>query len=1016
MKLSLPRITLILSFLATLVADDDDPSIQMLDPMTSGHELHDSLVNTSSFNGKSGKKAVEDDTKQSVLDNPENDTVPNTSKRKPIQEESSDAEFGGGTEILINETTQEVLPNDSLGSTSEGIVMSDDYNSQIESDSKNSSNDSHEEMRASPIHSEESNVGTPQAETDHSLTSEMLIEENSTDYNKNNDKQNTSVSIEKDADTVISHENDTEGIIDEEKHETDIAVDYGNVSTGAIIIDKSSNFSGTKNLLLGNDDRYAISPCEGEGVKYFVVGLSEDIQVRTIKLSSHERYSSLTKKFEVLGSTTYPISSEWNRLGTFEAKPWFKENLEQSFELEQPTWMRYLKFRLLTHHGDEHYCTLSQIKVYGSTAQQDFMEQYQNIEEANLDDVGREVDDAKMEESQTINDKVRGEEKVINESENLVADTSDETGHDESELVPNTTARVTKVESSTIGLSNDDIEAKILEEVVNREKVDTHRSESMESKQTSHEGSNEDHQNRNISRDMIDNESRSSTHNDLNHPVLKSGYELTNSKAPMRKDAFLTEISPEVSALASASIKTSSSKFVKDENEDDAECLTSHSTLNMYFGLDFRSSFTSVQKIEKVKKKEITFDRDNGREASQSHKSVLERDSVSTISKVVKYAAKTMKEVSGISGIQDIINLNLIPEVVQKNKITEDTFHESNGITTKVVDRTEEDRLNELHSHTEEKTTVQLPSSSSSSLENSSKIKSESATSVKDVMNDLSQRHHIAACLDELNFQTFKAQLLKAGATGAVAGNGNLPGGTKHEPIFKKLTDEIKMLQNSQGIYDQYIKMQTSCYQQIITDLNTEISYMKVAQEKRLSSMEEHLRLLLEKNEEEAIGKSGNIMMYIDYFYRAMVPMLLATYHLSRTTFNAFSNVLYLLWLHILQNGFIQKGFQLVKLHQGEIYSFIAGSFFCLIGVTLFWFINRSKNTVEKPNTIEVIGKELNGIKMDKIGSNGKRKRRKGRKKNIPYLDPESICTSIESESSVVGIVVNSGPDNHKRT
>ena len=61
-------------------------------------------------------------------------------------------------------------------------------------------------------------------------------------------------------------------------------------------------------------------------------------------------------------------------MGTFDAKPWYKENKQRTFELESPSWARYLKFKFLDHYGDEHYCAYTQVSVFGSTTLQGYQE------------------------------------------------------------------------------------------------------------------------------------------------------------------------------------------------------------------------------------------------------------------------------------------------------------------------------------------------------------------------------------------------------------------------------------------------------------------------------------------------------------------------------------------------------------------------------------------------------------------------------------------------------------------
>ncbi len=86
--------------------------------------------------------------------------------------------------------------------------------------------------------------------------------------------------------------------------------------------------------------------------------------VRSVALVSYEKYSSLVKEFQVLGSQIYP-TEEWMDLGTFitSGTPG-----EETFNLVQSAFARYLKFKFIAHVGNEYYCTLNQIKVHGITA------------------------------------------------------------------------------------------------------------------------------------------------------------------------------------------------------------------------------------------------------------------------------------------------------------------------------------------------------------------------------------------------------------------------------------------------------------------------------------------------------------------------------------------------------------------------------------------------------------------------------------------------------------------------
>ena len=155
-------------------------------------------------------------------------------------------------------------------------------------------------------------------------------------------------------------------------------VDYASKSAGALVLESSEHFQGTSNLLTNDQDAYAIIPCE-EPHKSVVIGLSEDILVKQVVLANYERYSSHVKEFRVQGSMTM---GNWRDFGTFTAstrkgQTTTNSSGKQTFELQKPAWARYLKFEFLTHHGNEYYCTVSQISVHGSTMLQGFHEQWE---------------------------------------------------------------------------------------------------------------------------------------------------------------------------------------------------------------------------------------------------------------------------------------------------------------------------------------------------------------------------------------------------------------------------------------------------------------------------------------------------------------------------------------------------------------------------------------------------------------------------------------------------------------
>ena len=78
-------------------------------------------------------------------------------------------------------------------------------------------------------------------------------------------------------------------------------------------------------------------------------------------IANYEKYSSFLQEFHVLSSDSYNPVKEWHDLGHYFAEPKLGE---QTFNLTKSHCGRYLKFRFLTHFGNEFYCTLSQIRSF----------------------------------------------------------------------------------------------------------------------------------------------------------------------------------------------------------------------------------------------------------------------------------------------------------------------------------------------------------------------------------------------------------------------------------------------------------------------------------------------------------------------------------------------------------------------------------------------------------------------------------------------------------------------------
>ncbi|XP_043697874.1 SUN domain-containing protein 4-like [Telopea speciosissima] len=151
---------------------------------------------------------------------------------------------------------------------------------------------------------------------------------------------------------------------------------YASDSKGAKVLAFNKEVKGASNILSKDKDKYLRNPCSTEE-KFVVIELSEETLVDTIEIANFEHYSSNLKDFELLGSLVYP-TDKWIKLGNFTAG---NVKHAQRFVLQEPKWVRYLTFNMLSHYGSEFYCTLSVLEVYGVDAVERMLEEWISVQD-----------------------------------------------------------------------------------------------------------------------------------------------------------------------------------------------------------------------------------------------------------------------------------------------------------------------------------------------------------------------------------------------------------------------------------------------------------------------------------------------------------------------------------------------------------------------------------------------------------------------------------------------------------
>ncbi|GFH55973.1 hypothetical protein CTEN210_12449 [Chaetoceros tenuissimus] len=829
-------------------------------------------------------ESVAADTVHVVVDDSENDDEGASSTNQQAQHE------------IVKETTEE--QKNKITETSDDTEKNEATENNIEENIQEPSNlDKQDttELVENKSENEDSTEETNEIDQDETAGNQEEEEKDATEAEDSNEN-----------DTAPSSEHISENA-EEDEDKTNIAIDYSSKSTGALIIDKSKNFKGTSNLLNPDKDKYAMIPCDqGDAVKYVTIGLSEDILVKTIKLVSNERYSSLTKRFQVLGSQDM---STWEDMGTFDAKPWYKENKQQTFELESPSWARYLKFRFLDHYGDEHYCAYTQISVFGSTTLQGYQEMQMEANEAA---------EAESEAAKAVVDEI--ESAALGELENLESDesTNNEINIPDEELEQRSEensdvaeTELTSAENEIVDISEQDQSmdtnsATVVEEkkpeveeiatevkeqkahttedssVSSGAKVETPESKSIEGateesdevpvelESTEKVENNNEVVEESKATPQVKNEVTSGESADQTKPPESEN--VTDSTSSKEKEAVVSS-APVASAVKSAiqSVRKSTIKESTTETNDE--------------------DMTHKPEVDKGKDNEDSEINEEVKAVDKSEPKATEEESTTNVTNEVKNNAEEVVEPE--------------PPTVQTAKTLEDTPEES-----------QPPKLNSSSTAT---------SSVSANIDSSS---NDVLKATEEVLSSLSKKYPNAKCLNYLDFSEFKKRSIESAKQKLSAGDKTKIQGNKNEPIFKKLTDEIKGLQASQGVYEQYIKAATSCYQRVILDLGNDLVLKQKEHEDRVTAIEDQMKQFLQENQSSGLGikdlvhgTKSTLKPLYNFLIRTF-PVLVSCYQYLKIVFLSTLE-------KILENEHVQRALALLQSYERDIKTFAFGMLCC---------------------------------------------------------------------------------------
>ncbi|KZS93724.1 Sad1/UNC-like protein, partial [Sistotremastrum niveocremeum HHB9708] len=118
-------------------------------------------------------------------------------------------------------------------------------------------------------------------------------------------------------------------------------------------------------------DKYMLSPCAAKD-KFVIMELCDDIRIDTIQLANFEFFSGVFRDIRISVAQQYLSDTDgWTEVGTYQAK---NSRGVQTFHpiVELRPFYRYMRIDFLSNYGNEYFCPVSLLRVYGLTQMEEW--------------------------------------------------------------------------------------------------------------------------------------------------------------------------------------------------------------------------------------------------------------------------------------------------------------------------------------------------------------------------------------------------------------------------------------------------------------------------------------------------------------------------------------------------------------------------------------------------------------------------------------------------------------------
>lgn len=178
---------------------------------------------------------------------------------------------------------------------------------------------------------------------------------------------------------------------------------YASPDCSARVHSASPQSQHASSVLHKSKDRYMLTPCSAKE-HWVIIELCDDIRVEAVEIGMYEFFSGIVKEARVsIGGaddedTDEEDKSAWQEVGSFIGR---NSRGTQLFTLNHPTsFQRFIRLDFPSHYGNEYYCPISSIKVYGMNQMEAF--KWESRKQKELEGVRKRLEAGHQHAQQTV--------------------------------------------------------------------------------------------------------------------------------------------------------------------------------------------------------------------------------------------------------------------------------------------------------------------------------------------------------------------------------------------------------------------------------------------------------------------------------------------------------------------------------------------------------------------------------------------------------------------------------------